>query len=112
MMPLQGLGGGGSADNMGLGFIVSKVGVGNTTINNADLGGSPYTPLFRLGSNISYTPFDGGRSVEINAIPDGNGIEDTGGATAGGELNMSNNKIINVATPTNQGDAANKDYVD
>jgi len=53
---------------MGLGFTIQKSGVGNTTINNLPLSGSdPYTPIFRIGNNLTYTSFDNGRRVEINA---------------------------------------------
>lgn len=55
-------------DNMGLGINVQKTGVANVILNNDDLGGSPYIPIFRIGDNLNFTTLDGGRSVEISAI--------------------------------------------
>lgn len=64
-------------DNMGLGFVIQKIGVGNVTVNNAPISVNPYTPIIRLGDNLSFSTFDGGRSIQINAAGGSGGSTST-----------------------------------
>ncbi len=63
-----------------------------------------------LTGNYSKSPSDSLDSTDWNNLP--NDFLDKSGDTMTGQLNMSSNKIVNLADPTSNTEAANKQYVD
>lgn len=54
-----------------------------------------------------------GAAIDSSKLADGaNFIKKDGTVAMTGDLNLGNQKVVSVATPTNNGDAANKSYVD
>jgi len=86
-----------------------------TYVDSAVAGGvANYLPLSggTISGNLTVTGSTTLNTLQVNGGANFSaGITSTGGVYSG-QVNMSGNKIVNVATPTVAGDAANKAYVD
>ena len=96
--------------NTDLGNKADKSYVDNNFVNKIT-GGSIGGDLDMRGHSIKFLKFDNSDSAAVRAAELNLKLDKNGGQM-NGDLNMGNNKITNIDTPTNDNDVTNKKYVD
>jgi hypothetical protein len=102
---------GGSASDLTLQGGYGGVGQPGGSVKLAD-GNGDLVLTTGTGSAVGYLTVDGGSSVTLSTSGSGTDIDLVLAPKGAGSVNASNAAIINVATPSNATDAANRGYVD